>query len=212
MQKIQERRLMAKFDEEENKTLNKNIRSMVSYITNQIHQCENSLSSLSYQKTNNEIQRQLKDNIKLYLTSQFNEFTRHFKYNQEIYIRKYKEFSGEDLDIINTKENDNNDNYLLRTEKYDNLKQRDSDLNQLLESMNNLASTFKDLKNLVVEQGTILDRIDYNIDNAKDNTAKGKQHLIKAENIQKNSCFRNIMLGLVILIFIESVLLIFKFL
>ena len=100
----------------------------------------------------------------------------------------------------------------MRTEKYDNLKSRDSDLNQLLDSMNNLASTFKDLKNLVVEQGTILDRIDYNIDTAADNTAKGKQHLINAENLQKNSCFRNVMLILVIVIFCESVLLIFKFL
>ena len=210
MKKLQERRVMPKFDEEENKSLNKNIRNMVSYITNQIHQCENSISSRSYQKTNNEIQKQLKDNIKLYLTNQFNDFTRHFKYNQEIYIRKYKELGGEDLDKINNVEN-NNDNYLLRTEKMDNLKSRDNDLNQLLESMNNLASTFKDLKNLVVEQGTILDRIDYNIDTAKENTEKGKQHLINAEKLQKNSCFRNVVLILVIVVFIESVLLIFKF-
>ena len=208
---MQERRVMPKFDEEENKLLNKNIRNNVSYITNQIHQCENSISSLSYQKTNNEIQKQLKDNIKLYLTSRFNDFTRHFKYNQEIYIRKYKELGGEDLDKINNIEN-NNDNYLLRTEKFDNLKSRDSDLNQLLQSMNNLTSTFNDLKNLVVEQGTILDRIDYNIDTAKDNTAKGKQHLMNAENLQKNSCFRNVMLVLVVVVFFESILLIFKFL
>ena len=85
-------------------------------------------------------------------------------------------------------------------------------MNQLLQSMNNLTSTFNDLKNLVVEQGTILDRIDYNIDTAKDNTAKGKQHLMNAENLQKNSCFRNVMLVLVLVVFFESILLIFKFL
>ena len=210
---MQQRRVVPKFDEEENKLLNKNMRNTVQHITNQIHQCENSLSSLSYQKTNNEIQKQLKENMKLFLTTKFNDFTRHFKYNQEIYIRKYKELCGEDFEKENNIEiNNNNDNFLLRTEKYDNLKSRDSDLNQLLDSMNNLASTFKDLKNLVVEQGTILDRIDYNIDSAADNTAKGKQHLINAENIQKNSCFRNVMLILVIVIFCESVLLIFKFL
>ena len=202
---------MPKFDEEENKLLNKNIKNTVSYITNQIHQCENVISSLSFLKTNCEIQKQIKENIKLYLTTKFNNFTRHFKYNQELYIRKYKELGGEDLDKINNIEN-NNDNYLLRTEKYDNLKSRDSDLNQLLQSMNNLTSTFNDLKNLVVEQGTILDRIDYNIDTAKDNTAKGKKHLMNAENLQKNSCFRNVMLVLVLVVFFESILLIFKFL
>ena len=213
IKKLQARRVVPKFDEEENKTLNKNIRNTVTHITNQIHLCENSISSLSYQKTNNEMQKQLKDNIKLYLTTKFNDFTRHFKYNEEIYIRKYKELCGEDLDKVNNNiENNNNDNYLFKTEKYDNLKSRDTDLNQLLDSMNNLASTFKDLKNLVVEQGTILDRIDYNIDTAGENTAKGKQHLINAENIQKKSCFRNLLLVLIVVIFIESILLIFKFL
>ena len=148
----------------------------------------------------------------LYLTTRFNDFTRHYKYNQEIYIRKYKELGGEELDIDNNIEKENNNNYLFETEQIYNLKRRDSDLNQLLDSMNNLASTFKDLKNLVVEQGTILDRIDYNIDSAAENTAKGKQHLINAENIQKNSCFRNVMLILVLVVFFESILLIFKFL
>ena len=211
MEKLQERRVVPKFDEEENKLLNKNIKNTVSYITSQIHQCENAISSLSFLKTNCEIQKQIKDNIKLYLTSKFNNFARHFKYNQELYIRKYKELGGEDLDKI-YKNQPNNDNYLLKTEKIDNLKSRDSDLNQLLESMNNLTSTFKDLKNLVVEQGTILDRIDYNIDTAKDNTAKGKQHLINAEDLQKNNCFRNVMLMLFLLIFFEGILMIFKFL
>ena len=213
MEKLQERRVVPKFDEEENKLLNKNIKNTVSYITSQIHQCENAISSLSFLKTNCEIQKQIKDNIKLYLTSKFNNFARHFKYNQELYIRKYKELGGEDLDKIYNVENNNiNDNYLLKTEKFDKLKSRDSDLNQLLQSMNNLTSTFKDLKNLVVEQGTILDRIDYNIDTAKDNTAKGKQHLINAENLQKNSCFRNAMIVIVLVIFFEGILMNFKFL
>ena len=115
---------------------------VLTYITNQIHQCENSISSLSYQKSNNEIQKQLKDNMKLYLTKQFNDFTRHYKYNQEIYIRKYKELGGEDLEKEHNIENRNKNNYLLQTEQIDNLKRRDSDLNQLLNSMNNLTSTF----------------------------------------------------------------------
>ena len=209
---MQQRRVVPKFDEEENKLLNKNMRNTVQHITNQIHQCENSLSSLSYQKTNNEIQRQLKENMKLFLTTKFNDFTRHFKYNQEIYIRKYKELCGEDFEKENNIEINNSDNFLLRMEKYDNLKSRDSDLNQLLDSMNNLASTFKDLKNLVVEQGTILDRIDYNIDIACEHVKKGKKNLIKADENYKGKCFRNAIIILLIIIFTECCLLLFKFL
>lgn len=207
----QQRRVVPKFDEEENKSLNKNINNIVSEITNQIHNCENCISSLSFVKTNSEIQKQLRENIKLYLMTEFSQFTRHFKYNQEIFIRKFKELGGEELEKVDNYENQN-ENYLLKTEKVNHLKRRDTELGQLLNSMSNLASTFNDLKNLVMEQGTILDRIDYNIDAAAINTAKGKQHLMKASELQKKSCFRNVMLFLVFFIFIESVLLILKFL
>ena len=203
---------MPKFDEEENKTLNKSINSTVSVITDKIHECENSITALSLEKTNDDMQAQLKDNMKLYLITQFSEFTRHFKYNQEIYIRKYNELGGgEDLDKKDNNEIQN-ENYLLKTEKVNQLKRRDTELGELLNSMNNLTSTFRDLKNLVMEQGTVLDRIDYNIDIAAVNTAKGKQHLMKASELQKKSCFRNAMLALVLIIFIESVILIMKFL
>ena len=203
---------MPKFDEEENKTLNKSINSTVSVITDKIHECENSITALSLEKTNDDMQAQLKDNMKLYLITQFSEFTRHFKYNQEIYIRKYNELGGgEDLDKKDNNEIQN-ENYLLKTEKVNQLKRRDTELCELLNSMNNLTSTFRDLKNLVMEQGTVLDRIDYNIDSAAVNTAKGKQHLMKASELQKKSCFRNAMLALVFIIFIESVILIMKFL
>ena len=203
---------MPKFDEEENKTLNKSINITVSEITDKIHECENSIRALSLEKTNDDMQAQLKDNMKLYLMTQFSEFTRHFKYNQEIYIRKYNELGGgEDLDKKDINEIQN-ENYLLKTEKVNHLKRRDTELGELLNSMNNLTSTFRDLKNLVMEQGTVLDRIDYNIDIAAINTSKGKEHLMKASELQKKSCFRNAMLALVLIIFIESVILIMKFL
>ena len=213
---MQQRRVVIKFDEDENKLLNKNIKILVSEITDQIHVCEKDISSISLEKTANEIQEQLKKNIKLYLKTKFNEFTRHFKYNQEIYIRKYKELGGgddfENIEINELESDKQVDNYLLKTEKENHLKRRDTELGNLLNSMNNLASTFSDLKNLVMEQGTILDRIDYNIDEAAIYTAKGKKHLMKASEMQKKSCFRKVILFLIIFIFVESLILMLKFL
>jgi syntaxin 16 len=213
LKKVQQRRVVPKFDEEENKLLNKNIKNIVSDIGNQIHNCEQSIESLSREKTNNEIQKQLKDNMKLYLTTLFSEFTRHYEYNQEIYIRKYKELGGGEEELEKQINNEiRNENYLLKTEKISNLERRDTEIGELLKSMNNLASTFKDLKSLVMEQGTILDRIDYNIDEAAINTSKGKQHLMRASELQKKNCFRNVMLFLILFIFIETIILILKFL
>ena len=54
--------------------------------------------------------------------------------------------------------------------------------------MNDLATIFKDLSVLVVEQGTILDRIDYNVQEAKENVIEGNKHLEvvrKAEESQR---------------------------
>lgn len=40
---------------------------------------------------------------------------------------------------------------------------------------------YKEMANLVMEQGTLIDRIDYNIDKAMDHTEKGVEQLRKAE-------------------------------
>ena len=127
--------------------------------------------------------------MKLYLTTLFSEFTRHYKYNQEIYIRKFKELGGGEEELEKQINNEiRNENYLLKTEKISNLKRRDTEIGELLKSMNNLALTFKDLRSLVMEQGTILDRIGYNIDESALNTSKGKQHLMRASELQKKNC------------------------
>ena len=47
---------------------------------------------------------------------------------------------------------------------------RSNEIEELTKSINDLAVLFKDLSVLVIEQGTILDRIDYNIENAEKNT------------------------------------------
>jgi syntaxin 16 len=48
-------------------------------------------------------------------------------------------------------------------------------------NLGELGNIFKELNTLVVEQGTILDRIDYNIEQAVESTDKAVVHLEKAE-------------------------------
>jgi t-SNARE complex subunit (syntaxin) len=42
--------------------------------------------------------------------------------------------------------------------------QRDREITTIAESITELADLFKDLSNLVIDQGTLLDRIDYNVE------------------------------------------------
>ncbi len=60
-------------------------------------------------------------------------------------------------------------------------RQRDEEINKLVASINGLTAIYKEMANLVLEQGTLVDRIDYNIDKALERTEKGVEHLRQAE-------------------------------
>ena len=80
----------------------------------------------------------------------------------------------------------------------------------MAKSIDELSGIFKDLQNIVQEQGTILDRIDYNINISYENSQQGLKYIKKGEEHQNESCFRNVILLLYIIIFIEAILIISK--
>ena len=167
-------------------------------------------------KLEDELQNRIKTNMKQLLFSNLSDFTKKFKLNQKIYSEKYKDLVGEDdptFDMSNNnEENDNNKKGgFLKLEETNNLKQRDNELSLLLNNVNELATIFKDIQTLVMEQGSILDRIDYNIEVTGANVVKGKKSLIKANEYHKKNCFRKAILFLIIIIFIEAIFLLFKF-
>ena len=60
-----------------------------------------------------------------------------------------------------------------------------------MQSINELADIFKDLAQLVVEQGSMLDRIDYNIELTAQHIEKGAENLVKAEKyVECRRCWR----------------------
>jgi syntaxin 16 len=64
---------------------------------------------------------------------------------------------------------------------------RDRELREILKSIVELNELFKEFSSLVVEQGTLLDRIDYNIEAACSFVKEGNKNLISAEKYQKMS-------------------------
>ena len=154
--------------------------------------------------------------MKQNIYTKLGEFTKSFKLNEENYMKKYKEIVGEDYTIMNSdasrdKSSSKKENFLMTDEKNDILAKRDNEITNLLTSINELAQIFKDLQVLVMEQGTILDRIDYNIETAHVNVSEGKKHLEKANEAIKNNCARNAILVLLCVDFVFAILLIFKF-
>ncbi|KAL3538240.1 hypothetical protein ACH5RR_001606 [Cinchona calisaya] len=88
--------------------------------------------------------------------------------------------------------------------------EREREIQQVVESVHELAQIMKDLSVLVIDQGTIVDRIDYNIQNVAASVEEGLKQLQKAERTQKQGGMVKCATVLVILCFILLVLLIFK--
>ena len=225
MQEKQQQRLIPKFDDHENKKLNKSIKEISTEMTQELKQCQNILKEIINDKEDlNDINNfselnatnvQIKQNMKQNIITKLNDFTKKFKLNQELYNNKFQDFvideemANKSFSIRKNEEKNSND-FLSTQENNEQLRRRDEDLTNLLKSVNDLAQIFKDMQTLVMEQGTILDRIDYNIDIASSNISQGKKNITKADKHMKNNCFRNVIIILIVIIFIEALLLVLK--
>ena len=211
----QQKRILVKFNEDENDEIDKQIKDLAHSMTDKVLCVEGNIRKLnSYQKENlTDIERILNENMKLTLAQKLKEFTQEFKANEVNYSNSFKQFNSNnnniDEEILD--EDESNNNLCQINDGNEILLKRDREISKLLDSINDLASIFKDIQNLVQEQGTILDRIDYNIEEASDKTKEAHKHLIKANEHLKNNCFNKAILILMIVIFIECVLIMFKY-
>ena len=197
--------------------MNKIISKIIFEINSQLKQCEKNIKEFLEQNIDNGVDHLIRLNMKKSLFTKFKDFTKRYKINQEIYTKKYKDLSGGDDPSINEniideeESNEGNNNFLMSDNSNQTLKKRDTELSQLLSSVNDLAEIYKDMQTLVMEQGSILDRIDYNIDVAATNVSTGKKSIVKANEYHKSSCFRNAIIILIVVIFFEALMIIFKF-
>lgn len=80
----------------------------------------------------------------------------------------------------------------------------------MVSTINDLAVLFKDLSILVVEQGTILDRIDYNIECAHKDTKQAVVHLEKTKEIENSGRAKGCIMCLMATILVSVLLMVLK--
>lgn len=229
LKSLQSERIKPKFidEQQENRRIEQEIQKLIIQMMKKIKFCEGLTKMEKINKNKNygnKIDQKVKNNIKDFLVSKIKNFSNEFRRNQQQYMKYLKEMEGGDIENNNNNLNhsfesldDNeeenlNNNFLMKQDDdfQQQMKKRNEDINILANSINELSGIFKDLQNVVQEQGTILDRIDYNIDVSYENSQKGLKFLKKAEEHQNESCFRNVILVLFVIIFIETLLIIFK--
>jgi len=78
--------------------------------------------------------------------------------------------------------------------------QRENEIEQIAQGIIELANIFQELQTMVIDQGTMLDRIDYNVERMSRDVKEADKELKVASGYQKRSIKRKVMLLLAILI------------
>ena len=83
-------------------------------------------------------------------------------------------------------------------------------LSSLVESIAQLSSLYKRMGEMVVEQGTLLDRIDYNLDSTDQQVVKAQSQLQEANSAQESRLAPRLIRVLTLLILVTFSLLLLK--
>lgn len=175
-------------------------------VTHTFFSCNNNIKMLSgmSKKTSSHEQLMAK-NVTSALASSLQNISNEFRISQSSYLKKLKAREDRSKHFFNTDsaimvEHDEAEiddetfergftssqiTIIDKNTKF--IEERDKEIQHVAQSISDLAEIFRDLGNIVVEQGTVLDRIDYNVENAVVKTEAGLQQLKKAEDYQKKN-------------------------
>ncbi|KAL9652339.1 hypothetical protein ABK040_011995 [Willaertia magna] len=175
----------------------------------------------------------IKKNLKMSLVTELNDLSKRFREQQQDYLQRLKslkqrkqnvmvykseeinhsnleeELTEEEQERINMLEQKQFDPgftdeqiQLLIQNEIENIR-RDKEIREILASIVELNQLFKELNQLVIEQGTLIDRIDHNIEQTHVFVQKGNKELLQGEKYQKCGT-----MGIIIVILLVAVLLV----
>ena len=213
----QQKRIVPNFNETESKLIAQNIQMISSKMTQQLKKCKQLAKELKIQLSLSDLDENVKINMYQNLLNRLAETTRALQINEEMQLQKYQEFNGvedsffnfNNYDSIETNQTQNFKS--IDTKKLDVNKERNKEIDQIVKTVNELKEIFMDVSELVIAQGTILDRIDYNTYQTRHNIRRGNKEMEETHERLKSGCLRRINQILVLSIFIMAILIIFKF-
>ena len=223
----QQKRIVPNFNEAESKLINQNIQMISEKITQKLKKCKYLTKELKTLITNSDVDDNVKINMYQGLLNRLAQTTRDLQINEELYLQKFQELNSFDESLFS-----NNNNNIINTNYYDSIetiqtqnflsisntakkldlgKERNKELDQMITTINDLKKLYEEVSNMIIYNGTILDRIDYNIYQSRYHVRKGNKELEEAHERLKSGCIRRLNQILIIAIFIMSILIIFKF-
>ncbi|CAF0998251.1 unnamed protein product [Adineta steineri] len=221
---------------DENSSEEKEIESITKDITAMLNGCHTSVQQISAQANKsqtNAYDKRLSSNVVQATASALQDLTIKFRKCQSTYLHKLKSRKDNfnrimpDLEIDmhsnpfgDQDDPDNNfdqisltseDQLQLTSQNVEFLEKRDKEIHEVLKSIEDINEIFRDVAALVSNQGTILDQIEYNIENTVVQLEQGNKHLAKAvQHKRRGLKFKLILIGvclsvLFFIIFVASI-------
>uniref|UniRef100_A0A3Q3W8B4 Syntaxin-16 n=1 Tax=Mola mola TaxID=94237 RepID=A0A3Q3W8B4_MOLML len=191
-------------------------------ITQMFHRCQRAVTGLQSRCGHcTEQEERLLRNVISSLAQSLQELSTNFRHTQSSYLKRMKNreerskhffdsgpLMEEDEDLAVYDKGFTDDQLMLVEQNTVMVEEREREIRQVVQSISDLNEIFRDLAGMVVEQGTVLDRIDFNVEEACVKTEDGLKQLQKAEQYQKKN---RKMLVILILFVIVIVLIIILF-
>lgn len=193
-------------------------------ITQLFHRCQRAVQALPSQarRACSEQEERLLRNVVASLAQALQELSTSFRHAQSSYLKRMKNREERSQHFFNTSVPlmDDGDDAALYGQGFTDeqlvlveqntlmVVEREREIHQIVQSISDLSEIFRDLGAMIVEQGTVLDRIDYNVEQSCVKTEDGLKQLHKAEQYQKKNRKMLVILILVVIIVVLTVVLI----
>jgi syntaxin 16 len=213
----QQKRIVPNFNETESKLITQNIQMISKKMTSQLKTCKQLTKDLKIYLADSDVDENVKVNMYQNLLNRLAETSRALQINEEMQLQKYHEFNGPEDSFFNINnydsiETNQTQNFRsIESKKLDINKDRNREIDQIVKTVNELKEIFQEVAEMIIFQGTILDRIDYNIYESRYNIRRGNREMEETHQRLKSGCLRRTNQILIICIFIMSILIIFKF-
>jgi syntaxin 16 len=210
-------RLVVRFDDSSYTTNDEEIDQVTKIMTRKFREAEDKLREIGrFDKTVPDAEVTVRKNVQRNLASKLQQLSVSFRRSQNDYMVRLQTQRQNSSGIGGGDDSQNgsaNSAFLLTQEEEQEsltrkIQYRDAEIGRIAKSIQELATIFKELATLVIEQGTILDRIDYNMEQVVDRTERGVLELDKAEKYQRSNRANYCIFTLVALIVILFALII----
>uniref|UniRef100_A0A7S2ZBV7 t-SNARE coiled-coil homology domain-containing protein n=1 Tax=Rhodosorus marinus TaxID=101924 RepID=A0A7S2ZBV7_9RHOD len=216
------KRLLPGFAEENAYEQDEEIQDEAERITKEIHACEVAVRRIPA-SSNNRVWASMQktfaadlQNVTLKFRTQQKHYLRNLEKQRDLVNSALIQQKNSQLVMLDDDPGENanggfSQEQLLEVQQVDlHLDERNQEIDRIASSIQDLATVMKDMSQLVIEQGTVLDRIDYNIEESQFKTQEATEQLRQAERYQRRGISFAIVMCLLLGCFIMGIIVILK--